>query len=582
MFKSIVSVLFMLSCVMAVSSCSKENVVRESNKITIKFESGKGGTIDLSGSQTGDEGSTLYSVAKAGGGYFFAGWYDGDNLLDKSDDIIVSGSKLEVKLTQHTANKIYTAKFADESYMVKIEKISSIGGSVGPDSCSAAVDGRLIFTATPESDYMVVWYDYKRVPIISTDESLPFYLSTDGLKLFVKSSKEVDGKTFKVAFTKGNLYVVNFQAFPTDGGSVTPTDSIAAEDVDITSVATAFDNYEFEGWYTQEGDKIDAISGDIYVDGTTLHVKSTSSVNTKNFIANFKKKEYVVNFNAEDSNGGTVTESSGSGFMGDVLSSDIETVAVGYEFLGWYDGDNQIIEVSDEAAAYLSNNNRQLNVKVSGDKNYTARFQLVNSAVQEPSETAPRIDVIGLGDEAKLILTGNHKRYGVMFQFGSIIAWDKSNDVTASNVLFSPLEVAISGWNSSWAVGNSFPDNSLANLKEGKGDPCCLIGFSQKYIKEELNSGRTPDNGAWRLPTKDEHDSLYSKYSDWTSLDGTNGRYFGPDAVSAGKGEFIPAAGYRSNAKGEYVYKDGYGAYWSSTPIDSSNGYYLGFNKEYV
>ncbi|MGL5958985.1 MAG: hypothetical protein ACRCZZ_10450 [Phocaeicola sp.] len=253
---------------------------------------------------------------------------------------------------------------------------------------------------------------------------------------------------------------------------------------------------------------------------------------------------------------------------GTELSSNIVTVNRGYEFLGWYDGDLQITETSSEADAYLSAYNRQLNIKAFSDKSYIAKFGEIDCDIPEAEkgQCAPRICVIGTESNAKLMLTGKIENCGVFFQFGSVIAWDYSSGVAASNVLFNPSDTVVSGWNSKHTVGDSFPDNNVKNLKEGKGDPCRLIGLSQGYIKDELNSNRAPDNGKWRLPTEDGNKEVVANCSDWTCIGDIYGIYFGPGASLGGTdGEFLPGLGFRQNTNGSLVVPKIHGQYWSST-----------------
>ncbi|MDR0811217.1 MAG: hypothetical protein LBN23_02930 [Paludibacter sp.] len=77
----------------------------------------------------------------------------------------------------------------------------------------------------------------------------------------------------------------------------------------------------------------------------------------------------------------------------------------------------------------------------------------------------------------------------------------------------------------------------------------------------------------WRLPTKQEFESLLSAGSVWTTQNGVSGRLFGkvPNQI------FLPAAGYRYDSDGALDGAGEYGYYWSSTPRDSGLAYYLHF-----
>jgi len=82
--------------------------------------------------------------------------------------------------------------------------------------------------------------------------------------------------------------------------------------------------------------------------------------------------------------------------------------------------------------------------------------------------------------------------------------------------------------------------------------------------------------GAWRLPTKEEFEKL-SKISEWSSLDGISGRWYGRDK----KKLFLSAAGYRFDGKENKFYDVNAAAgYWSGTQIDHSASYFLSFSSD--
>ena len=86
--------------------------------------------------------------------------------------------------------------------------------------------------------------------------------------------------------------------------------------------------------------------------------------------------------------------------------------------------------------------------------------------------------------------------------------------------------------------------------------------------------------GNWVMPTLDDiEELLYNCTSEWTMLNGVNGRKFtGPNGNSI----FLPAAGYRWISDLRYAGSTGY--YWSPTqyPSYSSSAYSLYFYSGYV
>ncbi|MGL5920070.1 MAG: InlB B-repeat-containing protein, partial [Bacteroidales bacterium] len=376
-------------------------------------------------------------------------------------------------------------------------------------------------------------------------------------------------------------YTVNFVSEDTNKGTVSPESASGNFGAYITSTATAKTNYTFDGWYDYNDNPITATSttADVYVSGTTLNVKSSPTASGKTYTAKFTANKYTVNFLAmtdglESTTGGEVSPTSASGDFGTYIESTA-TAKLGYAFDGWYDGNTQITTTSTTANAYVSNSGLTLNLKSSSSvsgKTYTAKF--INH-ISESGVAAPRIYVHGSGDQAKLMLTKDPTNYGVMFQFGSVLAW--SGTSSAATVAWNVTTLP-STWIGSWRVGSSFPTQTPENVQYGKGDPCKLVGLSISQI-----SGGTVDNRKWRTPTTEENKTFGATYSNWKIVSGISGRYFGPGATSTGTGgEFLPAAGYRIYSIGSLLHQGMSGYYWSCTPLSNTNGSNLGFTSSSV
>ncbi|MGL5919141.1 MAG: hypothetical protein ACRCZQ_01375, partial [Bacteroidales bacterium] len=96
-------------------------------------------------------------------------------------------------------------------------------------------------------------------------------------------------------------------------------------------------------------------------------------------------------------------------------------------------------------------------------------------------------------------------------------------------------------------------------------------------------SGGTVDNGKWRTPTTEENKTFGATYSNWKTVSGINGRYFGRGATSTGTGgEFLPASGFRNTSDGTLSSQGAGGYYWSRTPYTSTYGYSLSFYSSNV
>ena len=82
-----------------------------------------------------------------------------------------------------------------------------------------------------------------------------------------------------------------------------------------------------------------------------------------------------------------------------------------------------------------------------------------------------------------------------------------------------------------------------------------------------------------KLPTKEQWEELKNKCRwEWTTQNGVNGyKVTGPNGNSI----FLPAAGWR-DCDGGVDYVGTYGNYWSSTPNDSDNAWFLAFSSSEV
>ena len=104
--------------------------------------------------------------------------------------------------------------------------------------------------------------------------------------------------------------------------------------------------------------------------------------------------------------------------------------------------------------------------------------------------------------------------------------------------------------------------NTTDPIHSSEGDTSWDDSYSDSEIWESANN---PCPDGWRIPTKTELQSLVNSGSEWGSLNGFKGRYFGNDSVSI----FLPAVGCRSPYTGELDYGGNpygdYASYWSSS-----------------
>ena len=277
-------------------------------------------------------------------------------------------------------------------------------------------------------------------------------------------------------------------------------------------------------------------------------------------------QKYSVSF-ASSGLGNVTPDGVVEGTVGNVVTSKA-TADTESTFLGWFDGNMQVVESTGDVFV----TGTTLSVKLTESTNrkaYVARFQ--GAIVVLPGKAAPRIYVSGIGDDAVLQLTEEARNRGAFFQFGSIRAWDAHGPSVVWNASDNN-----SKWDRNWNVGENFPAHNNENLRAGKGDPCRLVGFSQRYVKEQLSLGRTVDNGKWRLPTARENEIFGETYSKKVGLDGAAGMYLGPGATENGNGgQFMPCSGFIDGWSGTWGNYDIQGWYNSSTTTSKLEGSWL-------
>ena len=90
-----------------------------------------------------------------------------------------------------------------------------------------------------------------------------------------------------------------------------------------------------------------------------------------------------------------------------------------------------------------------------------------------------------------------------------------------------------------------------------------------------IKTANDPCPNGWRIPTRNELQSLIYATTEWNNLNGVYGYYF------VGDGElklFLPAAGHRYTSDGSFDDVGSFGYYWSSTP-NGTNAYGLTFGS---
>ena len=171
--------------------------------------------------------------------------------------------------------------------------------------------------------------------------------------------------------------------------------------------------------------------------------------------------------------------------------------------------------------------------------------------------------------------------------------YDFVGDATVGNVYENETKCnnasiggSYSGWIDlfGWGTGNNPTNSSTNNNDYGT--------FTDWGVNAISNGGNTAD--LWRTLSKDEWVYLFANHTKgWSNVNGVYGYVIRPDGVStavaasytasgwaveeAAGSVFLHAAGSRGGTSVGGV--GAWGDYWSSTPYDSNNAYYLYFNS---
>ena len=128
-------------------------------------------------------------------------------------------------------------------------------------------------------------------------------------------------------------------------------------------------------------------------------------------------------------------------------------------------------------------------------------------AIGIPGTGIERIYIDDNGGNPKLLLARDNSHPGAFFQFGGIRGWKHQSSGGAGNAAYNPSLIS-STWLSGWqptTVSNYTVPHDVVNLRNGIGDPCRLVGYTQAEIKAAIATNNpnayAPDNKVWRLPT---------------------------------------------------------------------------------
>lgn len=211
-----------------------------------------GGTTDGGGSYM--EGESCSVNAQAADGHSFLYW--------SKDGNIVSNNETYTFIVEE--NTALIAHFQIEEYLVTVNANPPSGGSVDGEGIYQYGESATV-TATPNADYTFVEWTMDG-ETVSTNESYTF---------------PVQQNTNLTAHFQGELYIINVDANPSNGGNVSGGGEYAYGET-ATVTATPLNNFEFINW-TENGS---VVSSDASYSFTVT--------SNRNLIANFSEDYFVV------------------------------------------------------------------------------------------------------------------------------------------------------------------------------------------------------------------------------------------------------------------------------------------------
>ena len=101
------------------------------------------------------------------------------------------------------------------------------------------------------------------------------------------------------------------------------------------------------------------------------------------------------------------------------------------------------------------------------------------------------------------------------------------------------------------------------------------------YAGDGWTAANDPSPEGWRLPTRDEMNTLLDKEKVTREWSASPAGYTFTETAT-GNAVFFPAAGYRFNTDGVLDYAGSFGWYWSASPDGPANAYRFSFFSEFV
>ena len=273
----------------------------DSYNVSVTKNINDAGTITGNGEY--DYKSNVTITATTNTGYTFLGWYDGETEISTNPSC---------SFTMPYNDISYEARYSINSYNVTLIKNISEAGTI-TESALHQYKSNVTIVATVNSGYTFLgWFD-------ENDEKIE--------NLSYTFTMPHDDVVFEARYSI-NSYSVTLTKNINDAGTVTGNGEYDYKS-NVTITATTNTGYTFLGWYDGEAE----IS-------TNPAYSFNMPYEDVSYIAKYKVNSYDLILTNSDSALGEISESGNYDYDSDVTI--YATPIYGYEFVGWFDGENLV------------------------------------------------------------------------------------------------------------------------------------------------------------------------------------------------------------------------------------------------
>ena len=372
--------------------------IDEDQTATVTYTAETGGSVD-NPSDTIQivTGNTLTgSTAAAAKGYRFIGWYKGEEQISRELSLTPEDVEAELERNEDRTYKdtTFTAKFEPDPRQwvtVSYQSEDQTKGTVDRVSdFIQIVTGEPLngSAATAKPGYKFVgWYKEGEKDPITTKTALTAAAikNADALNKAEDGTYTATAFIAKFAYDEAQEVTISYESSNKDWGTVDP----GSEKIQIVpgnpdasikgSAATALTGYKFVGWYKGNTPVSAAAQLDAKSIKNALNKDANGNYAATTFTAKFDYDETAlatVTYVSEDAEKGTVDNGSNTIQIrtGEPLSGSKAAATAGYQFDGWYKGNDKI---ADSAVLSAADAKKALDINEDGtykDTTFTAKF----------------------------------------------------------------------------------------------------------------------------------------------------------------------------------------------------------------